>query len=287
MSWDPLVIDIRLHTLPSPKRSVACDPQEHPCLWWLLRQKMMIYLPLLDLQPHTSAKVNCWSLCPTPTNSCKVSLGTQRSSGSITFKYGFLKRTKRESLAISFCQVTFMRMAQCSFPCVSMFYIQKTPLVRYLQILRPHWVQLYGLRPIALIQRLPLQYSRCIPKMHPCGKCREDAGNAKRIPVMPPDDMVVLCYHKPAVFVVSGDQSHYLSKSIISASCFSTIITFLWGSREGFSIVLLAAANLQCKSICLPQVCLKNCCIRSSLENVNFIFYLRKTGIFHWYQGSC
>lgn len=34
----------------------------------------------------------------------------------------------------------------------------------------------------------------------------------KRIPVMPPDDLVVVCHHKPAVFVFFRDQSLYLSK---------------------------------------------------------------------------
>lgn len=32
------------------------------------------------------------------------------------------------------------------------------------------------------------------------------------IPVMPPDDLVVVCHHKPAVFVFFRDQSLYLSK---------------------------------------------------------------------------
>lgn len=46
----------------------------------------------------------------------------------------------------------------------------------------------------------------------PCRKCRENAGNAKTIPVVPPDDLVVVCHHKPAVFVFFRDQSHYLKK---------------------------------------------------------------------------
>lgn len=40
----------------------------------------------------------------------------------------------------------------------------------------------------------------------------ENAGNAKGIPVIPPDDLIVVCHHKPEVFVFFRDQSHYLSK---------------------------------------------------------------------------
>lgn len=70
------------------------------------------------------------------------------------------------------------------------------------------WLETYSLNTkIAFAMFMSLQ--KCIP----CRKCREDAGNANKIPLMPPDDMIVLCHPKPEVVVFFGDQSHYLSKS--------------------------------------------------------------------------
>lgn len=87
--------------------------------------------------------------------------------------------------------------------------MQKTSLVRYLQILWLYQVLLYSLRPTASVQRLPvemfmLHFKNRFPAF-PAGR---------RIAAMPPYDMDILDYHKPAVFAFICLRSKLLIKLV-------------------------------------------------------------------------